>query len=137
MMNKQYHLCKSLETECQKSKKRLFTKQEDALIKHCYEDLNIKDWRIISTYLENRTSKNCRDHYFNYLDPKIINKPFNLEEEDLLIELVAKYGKKWNTIASQMNNRSAGSVKNKWYKNLKDKVGTEFIETIPKKQEIE
>jgi hypothetical protein len=49
--------------------------------------------------------KNCRDRYQNYLDPKIINKPFSLEEEDLLIELVAKYGKIWNTIAFQMNNR--------------------------------
>jgi hypothetical protein len=135
MMNKQYDLCKSLETECQKSKTRLFTEQEDALIRHCYEDLNIKNWKIISTYLENRTSKNCRDRYQNYLDPKIINKPFNLEEEDLLIELVAKYGKKWNAIASQMNNRSPGSVKNKWYKNLKAKVGREFIESIPKKAE--
>jgi hypothetical protein len=33
-----------------------------------------------------------------------------------------------------MNNRSPGSVKNKWYKNLKNKVGTEFLESIPKKQ---
>jgi hypothetical protein len=131
-MNKQNHLFKSLENECQKSKKRLFAKEEDVLIKHYYEDLNIKDWKVISTYLENRTSKNCRDRYQNYLDPKIVNKPFDLEEEDLLIELVAKYGKKWNTIASQMNNRSPGSVKNKWYKNLKDRVGKEFIESIPK-----
>jgi hypothetical protein len=114
MMNKQNQLCKSFEDECKRSKKRFFTKEEDALIKHYYEDLNIKDWKIISTYLENRTAKNCKDHYQNYLDPKIINKPFNLEEEKLLIKLVAKYGKKWNTIASQMNNRSADYIKNKW-----------------------
>jgi hypothetical protein len=50
MMNKQNRFCKSLEGECPKSKKRLFTEEEDALIKHCYEDLNIKDWKIISTY---------------------------------------------------------------------------------------
>jgi hypothetical protein len=52
----------------------------------------------------------------------------------LLIELVAKYGTKWNTIAAQMNNRSPGCIKNKWYKHLKDKVGNEFLESIPKKQ---
>jgi hypothetical protein len=132
MVNKQNHLCESLEDECQESKKRIFTEEEDAIIRHYYEDLNIKDWKIISTYLKNRTSKNCRDRYQNYLDPKIMNKPFSLEDEELLIELVAKYGKKWKTIASQMNNRSADSVKNKWYKNLKYKVGTKFIESVPK-----
>jgi hypothetical protein len=50
----------------------------------------------------------------------------------LLVELVAKYGKKWNAIASRMNSRSPGAIKSKWYKRLKDKVGIEFIESIPK-----
>jgi hypothetical protein len=39
--------------------------------------------------------------------------------------------KKKKTIASQMNNRSPGCVKNKWHKILKNKVGKESIESIP------
>jgi hypothetical protein len=132
-MKKQNEISQQFEVKCERSPKRLFTEQEDILIKYYYEDLNIKSWKIISFYLKNRTPKNCRDHYQNYLDPKIINKPFNVEEDDLLIELVEKYGKKWNFIACKMNYRSPGSVKNRWYKHLKIKVGNEFNESISKK----
>jgi hypothetical protein len=48
------------------------TEQENVLSKHDYEDLNIKDWKIILSYLDDRTAKHCRNHFRNYLDPEII-----------------------------------------------------------------
>jgi hypothetical protein len=134
MMNKQDQICHSLQSESQKNKKRFFTHKEDNLIKHFYEDMEIKDWAIISSYLDNRTPKNCRDRYHNYFDSKLNLRPFNLEDDDLIIELVLKHGKKWNKIAYKMNNRSPGAVKSRWYKHLSHIIKKEFINSVSKKQ---
>jgi hypothetical protein len=41
-MKKQNEISQQLEYECERFPQRLFTEQEDALIKHYYETLNIK-----------------------------------------------------------------------------------------------
>jgi hypothetical protein len=118
----------------QRSSKRFFTHDEDQIIMHCYQELGITNWKIISSFLSNRTPKNCRDRYFKLLDPTISNIPWNPEEDDFLLQNIQKFGKKWATISFHMKNRSPSSLKNRWHKYLKNKSGPEFQKTIPEKQ---
>jgi hypothetical protein len=52
-----------------KSSRQTFTKEDDWIIKHLYEQMKIKDWNKISAHFKNRSPKNCRDRYINYLSP--------------------------------------------------------------------
>jgi hypothetical protein len=119
-----------------KSSKRFFTPPEDEIIKHHYHELGITDWNIISTFLIDRTPKNCRDRYINFLKPNIIQNPWNPEEEDLFLRLILKFGKRWTHISSFMNHRSPGNLKNRWNNHLKKKIGKELIKLIPSKQQF-
>jgi hypothetical protein len=100
----------------------LFTKEEDDLIKHLYEDIGIKDWNKISQYLPNRSAKNCQDRYINYLRPNLKAGNWTKEEDDHFLKLVEKYGKKWTIISEHLPGRSPVSLKSRFAKCVKNKI---------------
>jgi hypothetical protein len=63
--------------------------------------LGLKKWCIIATRLEKefpgtiRSGKQCRERWFNYLEPGIKLGAISREEEDLIMETHKKYGNKW------------------------------------------
>jgi hypothetical protein len=87
--------------------------------------------------LTNRTPKNCRDRYVNFLDPFLNQAPWNPGEDDLFLELIEKFGKKWAQISTYMNHRSPGNLKNRWHKHLRIKFEEKMDESIPKKTTFE
>ena len=48
--------------------------------------------------LGNKTSRQVRDKYLNNLDPKIKEKSWTLEEDDILYENFLIHGSKWTII---------------------------------------
>jgi hypothetical protein len=60
-----------MENKASSKSRLLFTKEEDSLIKHLYEDLGMRNWNQISQFLTTRKAKNCRDRYLNYLQPNL------------------------------------------------------------------
>ena len=54
--------------------------------------------KVISYLDIERTAKQLKDHYINYLRPDINKEKWTLEDDLLLIELLKKYGKNWNLI---------------------------------------
>jgi hypothetical protein len=47
-----------------------------------------------------RSGKQCRERWYNHIDPKINkNQKWSKEEEDKLFELHSLYGNKWALIA--------------------------------------
>lgn len=96
-----------------------FTKQEDSLIKHLYEIDGIKDWKTISGMIPNRSEKSCRDRYINYLKPNFEIKEWSKEEDEHLLELVGKYGKKWTFLSESLLGRSPAIIKQRFSQLLK------------------
>ena len=66
-----------------------------------------------------RSAKQIQDHYENYLRPEIDKSPWTYEEDVLLIELLAKYGKDWNLILKSFKGRTQSQIKNRYYGRLK------------------
>jgi hypothetical protein len=64
--------------------------------------------------MKNRTPRQCRNRWFNYLDPKISHSPWTLEEDQLLLESFQQYGNKWSKISSHFQNRNQVSVRNRF-----------------------
>ena len=71
-------------------------------------------WRIIAMNIEGRTQKQCRERWYNHLDPSIKVGHWSVPEDRLLLELQNKHGKKWSVISEMMKGRTQNAVKVRW-----------------------
>jgi hypothetical protein len=62
--------------------------------------------------LGNRTARQCRERYKNYLAPSIRIAPWTPEEDALLLQKYRELGPKWSQMTSFFGQRSAVSLKN-------------------------
>ena len=97
-----------------KKQRRQFSTFEDEQLKNLVRQYGITDWGFISQKMGNRTPRQCRDRWREYLCPGIISTKWTPEEDDLLRAQVRAYGQKWSLIAPKMNGRSETNIKNRW-----------------------
>ena len=69
--------------------------------------------------LIDRTPKQLKDHFHNYLVEKPNKNPWTLEEDIKLIDLLKKYGADWDIITNKMGGRIRHQIKNRYYGHLK------------------
>ena len=91
-----------------------FTPEEDQKLSQLVLQHGSKDWIKISTLMETRNPRQCRERWNNYLNPSLRTDPFSTEEDLLLDQKYAEYGPRWNKIAKFFNNRSDNSLRNRW-----------------------
>ena len=68
---------------------------------------------------EDRTWKQIRDKYLNYLRPGINKDEWSLAEDMRILELLKRHGTKWKLIQLEMANRTDNQIKNRYYGRLK------------------
>jgi hypothetical protein len=95
-----------------------FTPEEDLQLRSLVEQLGTKHWDEISRYLPDRTPRQCRNRYKNYLIDSLVTNPWTAEEDAILIEKFHRIGPKWVEIGKLLSGRSGNNVKNRWYKHL-------------------
>jgi hypothetical protein len=100
--------------------KKAWKKDEDAILMRCVRRANSRGkfkWKDISASMAElnvvSSSKRCRERWTNHLHEGINHNDFSPSELDRLKELFDIHGRKWSTIAKNMNGRTANSVKNK------------------------
>jgi hypothetical protein len=98
--------------------RRKFTPEEDIQLRSLVERLGTKHWEKISRLLPDRTARQCRNRYKNYLLDSLVTNPWTPEEDALLIEKFHQIGPKWVEIGKVISGRSGNNVKNRWYKHL-------------------
>lgn len=94
------------------SQRSRFTKDEDEKLRQLVSFHDPPNWNEISKHMKNRTARQCRERYANYLRPNLINGPWTQEEDDLLKELYEQYGPKWSFISQSFKSRSSVNIKN-------------------------
>lgn len=97
-----------------KTKRQMFTTEEDEKLKKLVAEFGTGNWRIISDHLPNRTPRQCRERYRNYLAPEIVNGTWTVEEDQLLRMKFQEYGPKWAIISNFFPTRSEINIKNRW-----------------------
>ena len=68
-------------------------------------------WAELARMMKGRSAKQCRERWFEQIDPRLRLDEWTLEEDGALMAGVAVHSTKWATIAEMIPNRSAGAVR--------------------------
>lgn len=73
-------------------------------------------WNKIAQILTNKTPKQCKDRWNNYLNPTFKHKSWTLDDDQILIDLYNKYGPKWTVLSKAVGTRSASEMRYRYLK---------------------
>jgi hypothetical protein len=75
-------------------------------------------WEEIAAHVTDRTARQCRDRYKNYLIDSLVVEEWTPQEDAVVIQQFHLIGPKWVQIGKLLNGRSGNNVKNRWHKHL-------------------
>ena len=96
-----------------------WTQHEDDQLSNAVAQLGPKKWTDIAKFVPSRTSKQCRERWFNRLSPEIKHEPFEPWEDQIILQKQKELGNRWSIIARQLPGRCPNAIKNRWYSGLK------------------
>jgi hypothetical protein len=94
--------------------KQKFTPEEDLRLRDIVDRWGSKDWVTVAKLMRDRTPRQCRERWTNYLNPAILNAPWTPDEDALLENKHRQFGSNWQVIAGFFPNRSKNNIKNRW-----------------------
>ncbi|XP_020571175.1 transcription factor MYB3R-3 isoform X1 [Phalaenopsis equestris] len=100
-----------------------WTPNEDETLRHAVELHKGRNWKKIAESVPGRTEVQCLHRWQKVLNPKLIKGPWTPEEDNVIIELVAKYGPtKWSVIAGSLPGRIGKQCRERWHNHLNPEI---------------
>ena len=112
--------------------KGAFTEEEDNLIRKFVAAHGPRCWQQVTEFVPMRSAKQCRERWFNHLDPNVINKDWTPEEDQVIFEKHQQIGSKWAIISRVLPGRTDNAIKNRWNASISKRVmvdsnGNEYL----------
>lgn len=96
-----------------------WTPQEDETLRNAVRAYKGKCWKKIAEFFPDRSEVQCLHRWQKVLNPELIKGPWTQEEDDKIVELVAKYGPtKWSVIAKSLPGRIGKQCRERWHNHL-------------------
>lgn len=91
-----------------------WSQSEDQYLLHLVSVHGAHNWVRISSTIQTRSPKQCRERFHQNLKPNLNHDPITPEEGVLIEQMVGEMGKRWAEIARRLRGRSDNAVKNWW-----------------------
>ena len=93
-----------------------WTANEDCRLVELIQQHGVRRWSFLAKQLHTgRLGKQCRERWYNHLDPAINKGPWTRDEDDAVMAAYETMGSKWARIAKAVGNgRTDNAIKNRW-----------------------
>ncbi|VFQ97678.1 unnamed protein product [Cuscuta campestris] len=109
-----------------RSTKGQWSPEEDDILCKAVQRFKGKNWKKIAECFKDRTDVQCLHRWQKVLNPELVKGPWSKEEDEIIIELVDKYGpKKWSTIAQHLPGRIGKQCRERWHNHLNPGINKE------------
>lgn len=98
-----------------------FTPEEDQKLIYIVSSSPDIKWSKVAELMKNKTSRQCRERYKNYLANGINQSPWSPEEDQVLLKAYSEIGPSWSHMTSLFKGRTCVNIKNHYAK-IKNKV---------------
>lgn len=96
-----------------------WTPEEDDTLRKAVTTFRGKSWKKIAEFFPHRSEVQCLHRWQKVLNPELVKGPWTPEEDEKIIELVAKYGPtKWSVIAKSLPGRIGKQCRERWHNHL-------------------
>ncbi|KAK6943888.1 SANT/Myb domain [Dillenia turbinata] len=106
----------------EKLRKGPWLEEEDQRLTAVVNLLGERRWDYIARISGlKRSGKSCRLRWMNYLRPNLRHDPISPEEEQIILQLHARWGNRWSKIAKKLPGRTDNEIKNYFRSHLRRK----------------
>jgi myb proto-oncogene protein len=106
------------EQQSTRNPRHFFTDSEDQILSEIMNNKPLMNWKEIAKRIPERSAKQCREGWFNYLAPGLKKGNWTIEEDNFLIFFVHQFGTRWSKLSKLMTGRTDNDIKNRWYAHL-------------------
>lgn len=109
-----------------------WTSEEDDKIRRLVNEMGAQKWSQLANHLPGRIGKQCRERWYNHLDPNIRRGPWTQEENEVILQAFAQMGGRWSVISKLLPpGRTDNAIKNHWNSTLKRQAGNTTFRQEP------
>jgi myb proto-oncogene protein len=102
---------------------KIWSQEEDKILLNEVGHRKKHNWNFICLKLNNKTAQDCYNRY-KTINNKYYKGKWSSTEDELVLELINKYGRNWSKLSKEMKTRSGKQIRDRYVNMLDEKIDT-------------